>query len=158
MTRGKRAERAIRTRGPGFAKLRFGLQHVLVGDVHLLFEGIERGVVENLPPLAAQHSVAGLRFLPAGGRRFLVVRRHGGGRALIGGDFEAGGGEDGQEAEGEKKRRPSFARIDRLKPAPPRIEFSCLRTPRVQGCGVGRRGRAPTSAAGGRSTDRPPGW
>ena len=55
--------------GPGFAKLRFGLQHVLVGDVHLLFEGIERGVVEDLPPLAAEHSVAGLRFFPAGGRR-----------------------------------------------------------------------------------------
>ena len=55
--------------GAGFAELRFGLQHVLVGDVDLLFEGIERGVVEDLPPLAAEHSVAGLRFLPAGGRR-----------------------------------------------------------------------------------------
>ena len=33
-------------RGAGFAELRLGLQHVLIGDADLHFEGIERRVVK----------------------------------------------------------------------------------------------------------------
>ena len=42
------------------------LLDVLVVDVELVFEGVQLGLVENLPPVAAEHRVLGAGDLPAG--------------------------------------------------------------------------------------------
>jgi hypothetical protein len=71
------------------------LPNVLVVDVELVFQRIQLGIAEDLPPFAAQHGIAGLCHLPAIAtlRRFLVCRRRrlgGRGHMILGADGAAG--------------------------------------------------------------------
>ena len=40
------------------------LFNVLIVDIQLFFKAIQLGIVENLPPFAAQHRVLRLRYFP----------------------------------------------------------------------------------------------
>jgi len=57
----------------GSHEILVGLLDVFVVDVELVFEGIEFGVVVNLPPFAVEHGVAGLGGAPRA--RILRFRR-----------------------------------------------------------------------------------
>ena len=85
------------------AELGFSLQHILVGNPDLLFQGVERRVAKNLPPLTAQDAIAGLRRLPAVGRRLPIALRHGRHRTLVSGTFHAAGTGERQRGEGNRK-------------------------------------------------------
>ncbi len=66
--------------GTGNQEVLVGLLDVLVIDIELLFQGVEFGILEDLPPFAAEHAFVGLRHLPPFGllemrRRLLVGRR-----------------------------------------------------------------------------------
>ena len=93
---GKQARVGDFHRSGGFAELGLGLQYILIGDVDLVFQCIELLVVVDLPPLAADHGVIGLRRFPSAG--FLVgggCRRGRGGWNVVGSDH-AGGQEERQ--------------------------------------------------------------
>jgi hypothetical protein len=64
--------------GAGNQKVLVCLLDVLVIDIELFFERVQFGILENLPPFAAQHALVRLGHLPALG--FLEM----GGRFLVG--------------------------------------------------------------------------
>ena len=104
-TSGNKAERATRTAAFAWRKLASASQHVLVGDGDLLFERVQIGIAEDLPPFAAQYAVVGLRLLPALRRRFLEGLRHGGGEGADTADLNAAGAEQnrtGERGEGQR--------------------------------------------------------
>ena len=49
----------------GAAQLRLGDRERLVGDIDLLFEGVQLGILEDLPPLPTRCLIVGLRRFPA---------------------------------------------------------------------------------------------
>jgi hypothetical protein len=80
---GNKEARLYLDHGAGFAKSRFGGLQVLIANGELLFQGVQLGIAEKLPPVAANGLVAGLRGLPpvalleGGRRRFFEGRGDG---------------------------------------------------------------------------------
>jgi len=135
-------------RRDGLAVLGFGLQHVLVVDGHLLFERVQIRIVIDLPPLAFELAVVGLRLLPA--LRFLEVRRrlllerrrhNRGGLPVLGSGRTSG-----------QRQHAGQRRHNRWLPALHSVSFK----PPIRSLGPRAREPGSTSAANGRSRDRPP--
>ena len=81
-------------------ELSFGLQHVLIRYRDLLFQGVQRRVVVDLPPSALGEGVGWLSLFPGViGRLLLESRRGGRGRAIVVGSDAAAGGDQQQAGE-----------------------------------------------------------
>jgi hypothetical protein len=72
----------------GLAVLGLGLGNGLIGPCDLLFQCIQAGILEDLPPLAGEDMITRMRLLPA--LEFLEVIRNGGVWPLIGAYRTAG--------------------------------------------------------------------
>src|SRR6202044_2553145 len=96
---GKQLRVGLRNQRPRLQKVLKELLDVLVVDVELFLQSVEFWVAVELPPLAAQHGILRLRYLPA--VRLLKLRR----RLLISGRKRRSGRSD-------RRRRRMILRPD----------------------------------------------